>query len=62
MNTLKVILCTSIVCILMVCFGVTADVHVEYERSGPCDVSNYYFIWMKDILYTYVAVIVCIIL
>ena len=40
MNTLKAILCSSIVCMLMVCSGVTADVHVEYERSGPCDVSN----------------------
>ena len=34
------ILCTSILCMLMVCSSVAENVHVEYERSGICDVSN----------------------
>ena len=41
MNSLSVhILCASIVCTLMVCSSVAKTVHVEYERSGTCDVSN----------------------
>ena len=38
MNCLKFILCTTILCML-VCFIASASVHVEYERSGMCDVS-----------------------
>ena len=39
MNCLKFIPCTTILCML-VCFIASASVHVEYERSGMCDVSD----------------------
>lgn len=38
MNCLKFIPCTTILCML-VCSVASASVHVEYERSGMCDVS-----------------------
>ena len=39
MNCLKFIPCITILCML-VCFIAGASVHVEYERSGMCDVSD----------------------